>query len=165
MTTIKDIEDYLQDLSSKHKLLLHGIDGRNAFTRFKTASNVDEITMGATENIVVVSSVNGQRLGEVDDKKVRRGISLVFASRADINGSKADAVQLANSTAEDIMFDFITRMDEDQVNDCIALQDLEPEKVSWDDIDGPWLDHYYGWILFVPFKSNLPPYNPDNWND
>jgi len=164
MTTISDIQDYFEALSEKHVDLLHTIDGRRAFARLQTDEHINQIKKKATPNIVVMSTVNGQRIGDVDDQQMRWGLSIIFAARAITSGSAAVAIDAANDKSAAIMFDFIARMQFDMNEEC-PMQWLEIEKVSWDDIEGPWLDNYYGWLLFVPFKTDMPAFDPEKWTD
>jgi len=163
MDTIKQIQDYFEDLAKIHTDLLHLVDGRIAYARLNTDEQVTQITKKATANIVVIAQMNGERTGELDDHQVRRGISIIFASRAITSGPAAAAIDAANEKAEQIMFDFISKMEIDQTNQCGLNLDLE--HLSWDAIDGPWLENYFGWMLFVPFRGYLTPYNPEKWTD
>lgn len=161
MDKLDDIQDYFENLASLHVDLQHNVSARRAFARFKTDEHIMQITKHATPNIVVIAEINGHRIGDIDSKEIRRGISIIFASRAATSGSAATTIDAANQLAEDIMFDFITQMHIDLAEECELQFDLD--KLTWDDIEGPWLDNYYGWMLFVPFKGFLPLYNPDKW--
>lgn len=160
-----DIQNYFEDLCTRHVYLKHDTDGRRAFARFRSDEHIRQIQNSITPNIVVVSAVNGQRIGEFDDKKVRRGISLIFAAQAFVADSVTTAINDAITRAEEIMFDFMTQIDKDFAEGCGPLRYFEPEKLSWEDIDGPWLDNYYGWELFVPFKSFMPAYDAAKWSN
>jgi hypothetical protein len=164
MTTIDQIQDYFEDLCTKHIDLLHNVDGRKAYARLRTEDAITQIKKKSTPNIVVISEVNGQRTGSVDDNELRWGISIIFASRALTVGNLGTAVDNAINKAAEIMFDFIAHMQMDMLEDC-PMQSLEVEKVTWQDIDAPWLDHFYGWILFVPFRTDMPVFNPEHWTD
>lgn len=161
MDKLSDIQDYLELLCVKHKDLLHSAD-RKVFCRFQADEEVTNLSLSQYENIVVVSDINGQRIGSPDDQDILRGVGIMFASKKKISGGYAAAIDLAINKAEEIMLDFIVRMKLDQQNECGLNFDLD--KVSWDSIDAPWLDMYYGWILFLPFKGYLPQYDADKWN-
>ncbi len=161
MDKLNDIQDYQQHLAETHVDLLHNTDGRKAFARFQTDEHITQIKKQATKNIVVILEVNGERLDDIDFKKIRRGISIIFGSRAATNGSAASSIDQAVEKSEEIMFDFINKMHEDQAQGCDMNFDLD--RITWDNLEGPWLDNYYGWILFVPFVGHIPPHNPDKW--
>lgn len=162
MTTLEDIQDYFEDLCTKHKDILHNTDDRKAFARLRSDDEITQLKKKATPNIVVIAEATGQRIGDVDAGEMRWGISIIFASQASKAGNYGSAVDTAINKAIQIMFDFVSRMQNDMNEDC-PMQSLEVEKVSWTDIEGPWLDFYFGWMLFIPFKTDTPIYNADNW--
>jgi len=164
VTTLDEIQNYFEELCRNHKDLLHQDNGNRAFARLNTDDHITQIKKKATQNIIVVAAINGQRIGDVDDQQMRWGLSLIFASRAVTSGNLGSAIDVANNTSAEIMFDFISKMQLDMMEDC-GIQNLEVEKISWDDIEGPWLDFYYGWMLFVPFKADMPLYNEAKWNN
>jgi hypothetical protein len=164
MTSLKDIQDYVEDLCKKHVGILHLTDGRRGFARLTTDDHITQIKKKATPNIVVISAVNGQRIGDIDENKIRRGVSIIFASHASTSGGRGESVDAANNKSESIMFDFMSRLQKDFEDDCPLLFTLELEKITWDDIEGPWLDNYYGWIMFIPFKTDFPEYDDTKWN-
>lgn len=158
------IQEYFEGLCEKHVDLRHNFEGRRAFAWFKTESHIREIANAGTENIVVVSALSVQRIGDFDEKRIRRGVSLIFAAKAINNDlDVTEAIKAANAKAEEILLDFVAKIDADFEEGCDELQSFEPEKISWEDIDAPWLDNYYGYELFMPFKSYLPPYDSDKW--
>ncbi len=161
MNTLEEIQDYYQDLATRHVDLLHDVDGRKAFARFQTDDHITQIRKKATANIVVIAGVNGNRRGDVDDNEIRRGVSIVFATRASTSGNAGTGIDTALEKSEQIMFDFMNKMYQDQQEGCMLEFTLE--QCSWDEIDAPWLDNYYGWVLFVPFRGYMPLYNPDKW--
>lgn len=160
---LEAIRIYFEDLCEKHSDLRHNADGQRAFASLNSDEHIRNIQNHGTPHIVVISSASGQRIGDFDDKKVRRGLSIIFASKAFNNLDVTNSINTANNKAEEIMFDFLNKMDIDFLEECTLLQYFEPEKISWEQIEGPWLDNYYGWELFVPFKSFMPPYNAEKW--
>jgi hypothetical protein len=138
MTYVDDIQDYFEDLAKKHNDLLHDQNNRKAFARLNTDDQVTQIKKKATDNIVVMADIGGQMIGAIDDKEIKRGVSIIFASRAATSGEAALAIDAANNKAEQIMFDFINRMGYDLDNECQLNFDLE--QARWEAIDGPWLE-------------------------
>jgi hypothetical protein len=161
MNTLEQIQDYFENVATINKDLLHNSGDRKAFSRLNTEEHITEIKKKASANILVIAAVNGQTAGTFDDKQIRRGISLIIASRADTKGNAGDAITAAHEKAEEIMFDIISRLEFDQETGCGLNFDLD--KLSWDDIEGPWLENYYGWMLFIPFRGYLSAYNPEKW--
>lgn len=157
----KNIEDYLEDACELHNDLLHGMNGRRAFAKLRTDDHITEITGQGTENIVVIAGMNGRRIGDIDEKRIRRGVEVMFAVKASQSGNAGVAIRIAIDKAEEIMLDFVSKMENDLKEACDIEFDLE--NISWDEIDGPWLDNYYGWMLFLPFKGYFPEYDADKW--
>lgn len=161
MDNLKDTQDYLQNIAHNHIYLQHDRGGRKSFSRFQTDNMITQIRKNGTDNIMVIAEVNVSRFGQYDDKELRRGVSVIIASRAATNGNAADAIDAAMDKSEEIVFDIINQMEQDQINECGLNFDLQ--RVTWDNIDGPWLENYYGWIVFIPFKGHIPPYDPAKW--
>lgn len=158
---LSEIQDYNENLAHLHKDVLHNVDGRVAFARFKSDDQVTQITKNSAQNIVVIAEINGQMIGP--DGELRRGVAIIFASKAAAKGNRQEAIDAANDKSEEIMLDFIAKYRYDQDNECDLAFDLE--NISWNDIEGPWLQNYYGWMLFLPFKGWLPEYDQDKWNE
>jgi hypothetical protein len=163
MTYVDDIQDYFGDLAKKHNDLLHDQNGRKAFARLNTDDQVTQIKKKATENIVVMADIGGQLIGSIDDKEIKRGVSIIFASRAVTSGEAAIAIDNANNKAEQVMFDFINRMSYDLDNECQLNFDLE--QARWEAIEGPWLENYYGWMLTIPLRGHLSIFDQTKWTD
>lgn len=167
---IDQIQDYLEDLCMRHVEIKHNIDKRRGFSRFQSDEHIRQIKLNATPNIVVVSGYRGQRIGALEDYQIRQIMTLSFASQAltpTEELSLTDQINEAIQRAEQIMFDFIHRIEVDaSESDCGPLQYIEIERIAWDEIyDQPIIDNYYGWELTLPFKSILPGYDPQRWED
>lgn len=163
MTTLKDIQDYNENLARKHTDLQHEVDGRVSFGRYKDEAIIDELTKSLNQHCVLVSSVNGQRTGDIDERKFRWGMSFMFISKASLEGSRAYAIDAAHDKALEILFDFLNKWEEDQQNDCEVLQAFVLSEASIDEIDSPWLDNFYGWFLFIPYNTRIPCANNNKW--
>jgi hypothetical protein len=163
MTYVDQIQDYFQNLATQHKDLLHDQDGKKAFSRLNTEDQITQIKKKATENIVVMADIGGQLSGAIDDKEIKRSVSIIFASRAITSGSAAEAIDEANNKSEQIMFDFINRMFYDLENECEL--NFEMELARWETIEGPWLDNYYGWMLTIPLRGHLSVFDQTKWSD
>lgn len=170
---IDEVQDYLEERCIKNKLVAHtkvterNPEGQRSFARFESNEQMNQITSSQAKNIVVVADYYGQRIGDADDKRMRAVIQLRFAVKKDAaSGDEQNAVNDAIKLAEKIMFQFMVRMEKDMQDGCNALEALEPEKMVWDKIEEqPWLDDYYGWDLSVPFRSYIPEYNADDWEE
>lgn len=168
---IDELQDYLEDLCVKNKLVEHtkvtdlNPEGQKAFARFESNDQVNQITQSAAKNIVVVADYFGERVGAPDDKRMRAVVQLIFAVKKEAaTEDETSAINDAIKLAEKIMFQFMTRMEKDMEDGCNALEALEPEAMRWDAIENqPWLDDYYGWELSIPFKSYIPAYDADDW--
>jgi hypothetical protein len=157
------IEDYIELKCRRHVLIQHNSITRRAFASFRSEEHIRQIQNNITENIVVMSDFNAQRTGNFDDKTIQRGVSIIFASHARNDLDVTAAINAANDTSEEILLDFITEFDKDFEEECGLLRFFQLEKINWESIEGPWLDNYYGWELFIPFKDFLPVHNPDKW--
>lgn len=161
MDTLAEAEDYFEDLARLHIDLLHELNGRRAFAKLRTEDHILQIKNSITPNIVVVASITGQGIGAEDNNEIRRGVELMFASRASIDGNQALAITAAMNKAEQIMFDWIGKMKYDNENECELNFDLD--RIRWEEIDGPWLENFYGWVLYIPFRGYMPAYDEDSW--
>ncbi|MBE2229960.1 MAG: hypothetical protein IAE96_04870 [Chitinophagaceae bacterium] len=169
---IDGVQDYLEDACELNKLVGHNKptdvapDGQRTFARFESEEHIRAIVNCAGKNIVVVADCFGQRTGEVDDQSLVYTLQLLFASKKETGtGNETAAINDAIKTAEKIMFQFWTKMEKDFQEGCNALEDLQPERVTWNPIqDQPWLDDYYGWILSIPFGTYMPEYNDADWD-
>lgn len=168
---IDGFQDYLEELSEKNKLVAHNKvtnsaqAGQRTFARFQSEEHIRAIQNCAGKNIVVVADCYGQRTGEVDDQALLYTVQLLFASRKETGtGNETAAISDAIKQAEQIMYQYWTKMEKDFQVGCNALEDLKPEQISWSPIDDqPWLDDYYGWVLNVPFGSFMPEHNENDW--
>jgi hypothetical protein len=159
---LDEMQNYLEDLCEKHVDIRHKENDQRCFARLETDAHITDITQNGGTAIVVVANVSGQRIGALDDQQIRQELTLLFAVRGfgdDMQSQASNALK----KAETIMMDFVARMDMDFLEGCNVLQYLEPEKVSWDKFDGPWLDNFYGWEFTMPFKSYMRAYNPAKW--
>jgi hypothetical protein len=170
---IDEIQDYLEAKCQLNKLVQHNkiLAGKTkpqrTFARFESDEHIRAIQNCAGENIVVVADFYGQRIGEIDDKQLRMTLQLRFACRKPV-GTKDEttAINEAVKKAEKLMFQFWNQMESDFQDGCNALQNLEPEQVTWNKIDdAPWLDNYYGWDLNIPFGSYMPEHNTEDWEE
>lgn len=169
---IDGIQDYLEDLCTKNKIVQHMVpvdgapDGRRSFARFESDEQMTAIRNNGSRNIVVVADYYGQRIGDVDDQKLRITLSVIYAVKKKPNtGNETEAINEAITTAETIMFQFWNKMEKDFQEGCNALENLEPDKVTWTKIDQPWLDDYYGWEMHIPFGSYMPSYDAEDWEE
>lgn len=166
---IDKIQDFIEALCTSNTDVAHNVNGNKSFARFESDAQINEIKKAAGKNIVVVADINGRRVGDKDDRKLRREVVLRFAVYA-VNNTE-DAKKAAEKLSEEIMFDFMTRMEKQQEDDldenipCGVMHFLKPENFSWEKItDQPWLLNHYGWDLTVPFDVWMPAYNPAKWN-
>lgn len=170
---IDEIQDYLEDLATKNKLVAHlsPVDQvtseRRAFSRFESEEHIRAIQHCGSPNIVVVADYYGQRIGDIDDKELRLVLQVRFCCKKQSgSGDETEAINAAVKLAEKIMFQFWIKMETDFQAGCNALDKMEPDKVSWNKIDDqPWLDDYYGWDLNIPFRSYMPEHNPEDWEE
>lgn len=168
---IDEFQDYLEAKCVLNKLVAHtkvtdaAAGGQRTFARFESEEHIRAIQNCAGKHIVVVADVYGQRVGDVDDYKLRYTVQLRFAVKKDSNtADETAAINTAVQTAEKIMFQFWSQMEKDFQEGCNELDNLEPEKVTWNKIDDqPWLDDYYGWDLNISFGSFMPEYNEADW--
>lgn len=164
---IDEIQDYLENLCLLNKIVKHNENGQRSFSRFESEEHINQIVNNASKNIVVVADYYGQRIGEPDDKRLRLVIEIRFAVKKESGtGDETNAINEAVKKAEQIMFQFMNKMEMDFQEGCNALETLEPEKITWNRIeDQPWLDDYYGWDLIVPFGSYMPPHDENDWEE
>ncbi|MGN7786796.1 hypothetical protein ACTJIJ_19845 [Niabella sp. 22666] len=162
INTLNDLQDYLETLCQKNKRVKHSATNRG-FARLNTDEHVEHILRKGGKNIVVVASVSAQRVGDLDDMKLRRGVSLMFASKCSSTGDRGDAVAVAMDTAESILISFLNKMEIDQEELCNL--DIDFTNASWEEIEGAWLDDYYGYILFMPYSGYLPAFDEADWEN
>lgn len=168
---IDEMQDYLEQKCELNKLVAHNKasdnspEGQRTFARFESEEHIMQIKNNGGKNIVVVADYSGQRIGDIDDKKLRMVMQLRFCVKKETGtGDETSAINDAVKLAEQIMFQFWNQMEKDFEEGCNALETLEPEKVTWNKIDDqPWLDDYYGWDLNVPFGSYMPEHSEDDW--
>jgi len=168
---IDSFQDYLQGLAEANKDVAHlkipagRTKEQHSFARFESDEHIAAIANAQAKNILVVADYYGQRKGDADDFQVRLTVQLRFATKRetatkDETAAISDAVQ----KAEDIMFQFMAKMETDFREGCNALESLEPERITWTKIeDQPWLDGYYGWDLNLSFGSYMPAYDENDW--
>lgn len=163
MTFLKEVSDYLEDLSELHVDIMHSANNF-AFCRFKDQQQFNQLTLSASRNIIVVGSFNGRAIGTFEDEKVKNVLQVRFSSYAK-TVSSADII-LATEKALSILFDFWRRMMKDyNDDDCAWMKGIEWENISFDDIEQPWLTNHYGWDLVIPYRTTLPEFNNAKWTD
>lgn len=168
---IDTFQDYLQTLAESNKDIAHlkvpagKTRALHSFSRFESEDHIAAIKACQAQNILVVADYYGQRKGDADDYQVRLTVQLRFCSkRAVATRDESQAINDAVQKAEDIMFQFMAKMEADFRDGCNALESLEPERISWSKIeDQPWLDGYYGWDLNLSFGSYMPAYDENDW--
>lgn len=163
---IETVQDFLEQLCREHALVQHEANGQRCFVRYQSQEHLGDVKNKGGKHLVLVIGFNGRRVGDKDDQRLRRDVVLRFAVYADKATDVNTARQTALNTAEEIMLDFVSRMEqEQQEDDCGIMKDLEAEKISWEEIeDQPWLLNHYGWDLVIPFKSYMPAYDAAKWS-
>jgi len=159
----KDFEDYLEQLCREHTDVGHEVDGKICFSRLRSQEEVNQITINAGRNIVLLGRFNGRAYGESQEAGMRQFAVIRFASYADV-GDEAN-IDTAIDTSWAIMMDFIAKFRRDyKDDDCGPLGNVEFENMSWNEIDEPiYLENHYGWDLSFPFRSTQPGYDADKW--
>ena len=168
---IDEIQDYLELKCELNKLVKHNVvlsageAPQRAFARFESDEHITMINNNGAKNIVVVADYHGQRIGDVDEKKLRMTVEVIFAVKKEpATEDETNAINDALKLAEKIMFQFWNQMEKDYQEGCNALEYLEPGNVNWNKIDDqPWLNDFYGWILNVPFGSYMPGHDEGDW--
>lgn len=163
---IDELQDYLEGLCQSHEDIQHNVDSRRGFARFESDEHIRQIVNNATLVAVIVADYYGQRVGEIEEYRIRQVVQIRFVVKRIVgNSTPTDEINEAIKKAEQVMFDFIARMEKDFYDDdCGSLRGLEPDKITWDKVeDQPWLDDYYGWDLNIPLRSNLPAYDATKW--
>jgi hypothetical protein len=157
---IDKIQDAVETMCHRHKLVLHDVEGNKSFARFQSYDQINEIKKAAGKNIVVVAGINMRRVGDKDDRVLQREMILRFACYAAANGDVNTAKKVAIQKAESIMLDFMTFMEKSQEDDidndveCSIWKFLRPENFTCMEIeDQPWLINHYGWDLTIPFGT------------
>lgn len=162
MTLFKDFQDYIADLAGMHKLVAHGSNGRKSF--FRMNNNMEELSAipnNAASPFVAVTGFGARPVGDIDYPRLEQDATLFFGSHAKNN---ADNIERAQQEAYLVMMDFFTRFREDSEEGiCGILQLLQIDRISMEMI-GPVGEFEYGWMMTLPFKTDMPDYNPDNWN-
>lgn len=165
---IDQIQNYVEDLCHRNKVIQHGVDGIVSFARFQSEEEVTALRNSASENIVVVAAIRARRVGDRDDKMLQREMVLRVMNWAKNN--TADEIKAAIKKAELMVFDIMTEMELQQEKDmdadvCGVMDKLQPENFAWEEVeDQPWLINHYGWDLTIPFKVYMPKHKPENWN-
>ncbi len=163
---IQPLQEYGKSLCEKHKLLLH-VDGVNVvFIRFQTWEDIAAISTVAADYMVIFDNLAGQAVGDPQSNQLQQRVTWLFLKRAaPADGAPFDVIEDAQQKAMDIMFDFYVRMMHDQAtDDCGPLRFLIPEQMSFDAVDGPVEDNYYGWLMTIPLNVSLPAYDANKWN-
>jgi hypothetical protein len=161
-------QNYLATLSTKHKLLKHDTTpgGQKSFIRFQSEEDLNELSNNPSPNLVTFARFYGKAIGDADDEKIRQYALIRFSSYAPrpLDGTITEEITNAIDRAFGIMMQFVARMRQDMRQDCGPLDGLELENFSFDEIpDQPFLEHHYGWELTIPFRSDAPPLDPDQW--
>ncbi|MGN6477248.1 MAG: hypothetical protein ACTHKV_08480, partial [Flavipsychrobacter sp.] len=147
----------------KHLDVLDAADNR-AFCRFQDNTQFDAIRNNASRNIVVIMSFFGRASGDVEDPAVMNTIVVRFSCYAKTVNSAE--ITTALEKAFSIMQDFWTRMMNDYREDsCLWLNQADWTNIQFEEIEQPWLQNHFGWDLVLPYKTYLPAYNPEKWND
>ena len=163
---IDDCLDYIEGLCRDHVEINHSVTNR-CFARGE--EHIEAVRKNAGKIVVVVVSIDGRRHGIKDDQQLRREVVLRVAAYADAGVGVTDAKKRARKKAEEIMFDIWNKMEHQQELDldgeeaCSIMRFLEPEAMSFEEIEAPWLINHYGWDLTIPFKVYMPQYNAEKW--
>lgn len=167
---IDGIQNYFESLAIAHVDVEHNRNGIKSFARLQSDAQINDIKKTAGKNIVVIVDITGKRIGDEDDKKLRREMIIRFSVYAEKNMNADESKTMALQKAENIMFDFMTAMEKTHDDDleagvdCGIMHFLKPENFSWQEIPSqPWLINHYGWDLTVPFEVYMPEYNADKW--
>lgn len=167
---IEIVQDYLEQLCSRHTAIGHSVTKR-CFARFGSGEHIAEIKRAAGKVCVVVADISGRRTGHKDDQMFARQIVMRIAVYAETKGDAAAARAAAIKLADGITMDFMLRMEKQQEDDLEAnefgpMHFLRPEEFTWEPIeDEPWLLNHYGNDLTIPFHHYMPAYDAGKWND
>jgi hypothetical protein len=162
---LKEVSDYFKSLSALHKDVLDTPNNR-AFCRYQDNTQFDELRNNAAKNIVVVMGFFARSNGSYDDQELKNTVIVRISSYSKTLKS-ADISRASEETSMGILLDFWTRMRkdfEDAIDICPWLRWVDWENIQVEEIEQPWLQNHYGWDWVVPFRTNLPAYNPDKWN-
>lgn len=170
---IDEIQDYLEGLCELNKQVAHKVvadnapGGRRSFARFESEEHIAQIKNDASDKIVVVTDYYAVRVGDIEDQKLRMTMLIRFAVKKVSGGlDETNAINEAIKVAEDILLQFLSRIEFDFQNECPSLKNFEPEKSAWDKIEQqPWLDDYYGWDLTLNFITYMPEYDAEDWEE
>jgi hypothetical protein len=158
--------DYIKDLCTRHKDVLH-VDGINAaYSHIQTGDELQTISSIAGRMVVIFSSYVGRAVGEFDDSRMNQNASLLFLYRpVGGSGNPAGEVKTAQQIAGDVMLQFYMRMKKDfEDDDCGILKWVRFEQMNFEILDGPVLEAHYGWEMSIPFDARFPAYDPAKWN-
>jgi len=163
---IQEMEDYVEGLCRSHTDVLHNPPAKVCFSRLRSQDEVNQLINNAGKNVVIMGRMSGRAVGDAIEQKLRQEFVLRFACYAEV-ASGTQGIDDAIDLAQDIMFDFISKMRvdaKDDQNDCGPLRYVELNNISWNEIDEPiYLENHYGWDLIIPISAYFPPYNALKW--
>lgn len=158
--------DYIRDLCTRHKDVLHSDTTRVAYAHIQTRNELEKITTTAGRMAVIFSNYVGRAVGEFDDSRMNQTASLLFLYRPlGATGDPAGEVKGAQQLAGDVMLQFYMRMKKDfEDDDCGILKWVKFEQMHFELVDGPVLEEHYGWEMSIPFDARFPAYDATKWN-
>lgn len=155
MTYFEDIENYLRELATKHKMLLHD-NGGSAFIQMGIADEVTSVTNRKKTYIRVMdvsSSINNEYMLWV--------VQIAFLKELTATRTNAD-VDAASKLTQQIMYDFDSRIREQYEDECYFVKRLQTptfEPVGLTDQSA------IGWMYTWRFSTDQPDYDLNAWEE
>lgn len=162
-TFLKEASDYLEELATKHKDVLHS-EKNFAFCRFQDQQQFNKLSSTAARNIIIVGGYSGRAVGRWEDAQAKTTLSIRFSCYSKTVNS-VDIIEAVEKSLN-LLLDFWVRLrHEYEVNtdNCPWMRWIDWENISFDEVEGPWLQNHYAWDLAIPYKTYLPDYDASKW--
>lgn len=164
----KAFQNLIKQYCIDHVDVQHTVDGQISFVRMESRDDVNGIAQnGGKKVIVTMEDFSGRTIGAADDRQYVQSATMFFLGYADSNtGDLPGSIENAQHLAEEVMLQFEARMwAEYQADDCGPMKDMLWELTSYEPLDGPMLEHHYGWAMTINFKARKPVYDQTKWNN
>jgi hypothetical protein len=155
MTYFEDIENYLKNLATKHKQLLHG-NGGVAFIQMGIADEVTTVN-GRKKVYMKIMDVSSS----IQNEYMIWTVSMVFLKELPAMRTNAD-IDAASKLTQEIMYDFEARIREQYNDECYFVKRLQPptlEPVGLTD------NSAIGWMYTWRFSTDQPDYDINAWEE
>jgi hypothetical protein len=155
MTYYEDIENYIEELCRKHKLILHETGG-NAFLQLGIAEEVTTVTNRKKTYVKMLDATS-----TFDNEVLSWSVQIAFLQELPSKRTNA-IIDAASKLTQEILYDFNSRISNDLDEGCYfvnRLQSASIDPVGLTDLSA------IGWTYTWRFTTDGPSYNANAWEE